>query len=367
MRKIPIEYAKEGDVLGRTLYNNLGNMLLREGVKLNFTLIQKLKSIGCLSIYIKDRYTDEIIEETIKPKTMSRIHSLQENLRNIVIDYNSSGKVDSKKLNENVKNVDEIINEVIKDVLNNNNILENLVSISIYDDYTMNHSLNVMMLSAVIARDKNLNMREIKNLAMGCIFHDIGKTFIPIEIINKPAKLTNEEFEIVKTHTERGYEFLKNYTELPRSSINISLYHHEREDGSGYPRKIPGSEIHLFSKIASICDVFDALTSDRSYRRAIPVNEAMEYLFSAGGDEFNISIIKSFSRSINVFPKDTLVCLSDGREGLIFEPNNEVHSRPKVKVYGEEGREVSPYVVDLMDHNNIVISKVIYEFSFNTN
>ena len=364
MRKIPIEYAKEGDILGRTLYNNLGNMLLREGIKLNFNIIGKLKSIGCLSIYIKDRYTDEIIEETIKPKTMSRIHSLQENLKNIVIDYNSTGKVDSKKLNENVKNVDEIINEIINDVLNNNNILENLVSISIYDDYTMNHSLNVMMLSTVIARDKNLNMREIKNLAMGCIFHDIGKTFIPIEIINKPSKLTNEEFETIKTHSEKGYEFLKNYTDLPVSSINISLCHHEREDGSGYPSKLLGSEIHLFSKIASICDVFDALTSDRSYRRAIPVNEAMEYLFSSGGDEFSIDTIKSFARSINVFPKDTLVCLSDGREGVIFEANDEIHSRPIIKIFGEQSKEVRPYTVDLMNYNNIVIDRVLYEFSF---
>ena len=364
MRKIPIEYAKEGDVLGRTLYNNLGSMLLREGVKLNLKIIRKLKAIGCLSIYIKDRYTEDVIEEIIKPKTMSRIHNLQENLKNIVIDYNYSGKVDTKKLNENVKNVDEIINEILKDVLNNNNILENLVSISIYDDYTMNHSLNVMMLSTVIGRDKNLNMREIKNLAMGCIFHDIGKIFIPIEIINKPSKLTNEEFETIKTHSEKGFEFLNNYTDLPISSINISLSHHEREDGSGYPNKLQGKEIHLFSKIASICDVFDALTSDRSYRRAIPVNEAMEYLFSSGGDEFNIEIIKSFARTINVFPKDTLVSLSDGREGIIFEANDQVHSRPKIKIYGEENKEVSPYIFDLMDHNNIVIDKVLYEFTF---
>lgn len=364
MRKIPIEYAKEGDILGRTLYNNLGNMLLREGVKLNYNIIRKLKDIGCFSIYIKDRYTDEIIEETIKPKTMARIHNLQDNLKNIVIDYSNSGKVDTKKLNENVRNIDEIINEIVNDVLNNNNILENLVSISIYDDYTMNHSLNVMMLSTVIARDKNLNMREIKNLAMGCIFHDIGKTFIPIEIINKTTKLTNEEFEIIKTHSEKGYEFLKNYTELPINSINISLCHHEREDGSGYPRKLEGKEIHLYSKIASICDVFDALTSDRSYRRAIPVHEAMEYLFSSGGDEFSVEMIKSFSRSINVFPKDTLVSLSDGREGAIYVANDQVHSRPVIKIYGEENREVTPYIVDLMDYNNIVIDKVLYEFSF---
>jgi putative nucleotidyltransferase with HDIG domain len=364
VRKIPIEYAKEGDLLGRTLYNNLGGMLLKEGIRLTEKSIRKLKSIGCFSICIKDRYTEEIIEEIIKPETMNRIHNLQENLKHIIIDFNYSGKVDTKKVDENVRNIDEIINEIVSDVLFSKNILENLVNISIYDDYTMNHSLNVMMLSTVIARDKNFSMKEIKKLATGCIFHDIGKTFIPIEIINKPGKLTNEEFEIVKTHSEKGYEFLRNYTELPMTSINIALSHHERENGSGYPRNLPGEEIHLFSKIASICDVFDALISDRPYRRGAPVNEAMEYLFAAGGDEFSVETIKAFAGSINVFPKDTLVCLSDGREGTIHEANNEIHSRPKIKIYGEENKEVNPYVVDLMEYNNIIIDKVLYEFSF---
>ena len=364
MRKIPIEYAKEGDILGRTQYNNFGCMLLREGAIINESNIRKLKSFGCFSIYIKDRYTEEIIEEIIKPETMNRIHNLQENLKNILIDFNYAGKIDAKKVDTNVRSINEIINEIVYDVLFSKNILEHLVNISIYDDYTLNHSLNVMMLSTVIARDKGFCMNEIKKLAIGCIFHDIGKTFIPIEIINKAGKLTKEEFEIVKTHTEKGYEFLKNYTDLPLNSINIALCHHERENGSGYPRNLKGKEIHLFSKIASICDVFDALTSDRPYRRAAPVNEAMEYLLATGGDEFSVETIKTFAKSINVYPKDTLVCLSDGREGIIYEANNEIHSRPKIKIYGEEGREVTTHVVDLMDSRNIVIDRVLYEFSF---
>jgi len=364
VRKIPIEYAKDGDILGRNLYNNFGNMLLIEGTRLNESSIRKLKGIGFFSIYIKDRYTEEVIEEIIKPETMNRIHNLQESLKNIIIDFNYSGKIDVKKVDINVRNINEIIDEIVYDVILSKNILEHLVSISAYDDYTLNHSLNVMMLSTVIARDRSFNMKEIKRLATGCIFHDIGKTFIPIEIINKPDKLTKEEFEIVKSHSQKGYDFLKNYTDLPMTSINIALCHHEREDGSGYPRNLQGKEIHIFSKIASICDVFDALTSDRSYRRAAPVNEAMEYLLGAGGNEFSVETIKSFSESINVFPKDTLVCLSDGREGIIYEANNEIHSRPKIKIYGEEGSEVTTYVVDLMDCNNIVIDRVLYEFSF---
>ena len=117
MRKIPIEYAKEGDILGKNLYNNLGSMLIREGVSLNFNIIKKLKKMGFLSIYIKDRYNDEIIEEIIKPKTMTRIHELQENLKNIIIDFNNSGKADAKKVDKNVGDINERINEVLYEVI----------------------------------------------------------------------------------------------------------------------------------------------------------------------------------------------------------------------------------------------------------
>ena len=364
MRKIPIEYAKAGDIIGKTMYNNLGGMLLSEGARLSESNIRQLKKLGCLSIYIKDRYTVETIEEIIKPKTMKRIHRLQANLNNIIVDFNKTGKVDRKLVDTNVKGIKETINEIVDEVVFSKNIFEHLISISIYDDYTMNHSLNVMMLSTIIARNRHFNMDEIKKLAIGCIFHDIGKIFIPIEIINKPGKLTNEEFETVKNHSEKGYEFLKNYTDLSVTSIDIALCHHEREDGSGYPRNLEGKEIHLYSKIASICDVFDALTSDRSYRRAVPVNEAMEYLLASSGDGFSVETIKTFAESINVFPKDTLVSLSDGREGIICEPNNEIYSRPKIKIYGEGNKEVSPYVIDLMDRNDVVIDKVLYQFSF---
>lgn len=364
MRKIPIEYAKEGDVLGKTLYNNTGVMLLKEGTKLNDNTIKKLKTYGCLSIYIEDIYTEEVIEEIIKPEIMSRIHSLQEDLKGIIINYTNGEKIDAKGINRNVRDIGQVIDEIVCDILFSKNIVQNLVNISIYDDYTLNHSINVMMLSTVIAKDSQFNMNEIKKLALGCIFHDIGKTFIPKEITNKPGRLTKEEFEYMKKHAEKGYEFLTNYTDLPSISSNIALCHHEREDGLGYPRNLKGDEIHKFSKIASISDVFDALTSDRSYRRAAPVHEAMEYLLAAGGTQFDLETIRSFSQSINVFPKDTLVHLSDEREGVVYEANHELQTRPKVKIYGENGREVSPYVIDLMDSSNIVVDRVLPIFSF---
>jgi HD-GYP domain-containing protein (c-di-GMP phosphodiesterase class II) len=367
VRKIPIEYAREGDTLGKTLYNNMGGMLLKEGSSLNEYIIDKLKAYGYLSIYIKDKYTEEDIEDIIKPEVVNRIYNLQGSLNNIIRNSNNGEKINSKNVRKNIKDLNEIIQEVVYDIVSSKAVLENLASISVYDDYTLTHSLNMMMLSTVIARDIGLNMNEIKALATGCVFHDIGKIFLPIEIINKPGKCTDEEFRLVQSHTEKGYKFLTNHTDLSAVSRSISLCHHEREDGLGYPRKLKGDEIHIFNKIASISDVFDALTSDRPYRRAVPLPDAMEYLLASGGNHFNIDLIKVFSQSINIFPKDTFVQLSDNREGIIYEINPEFHTRPKVKIYGENGRKVAPYIINLMEYNNIVIEKAIHIFSFDEN
>ena len=364
MRRIPIEFAREGDILGKTVYNSFGGMLLNGGTKLTDSIISKLKKYGYYSIYIKDKYTEKEIEEIIKPEIMARIHTLQEELQGIISEFNSGKSIDIKGINRNVRDINEIINEIVYETIFNKDILANLENISVYDDYTLTHSINMMLLAIVIANDSGFNMDQIKKLAIGCIFHDIGKTFIPIEIINKPGKLTVEEFNLVKFHSEKGYEFLTNYTDLHATSRNISLCHHEREDGLGYPRGLKGDEIHIFSKIAAICDVFDALTSDRPYRRALPVHEAMEYLLASGGTLFSVDLIRTFSTSINIYARETLVLLSDGREGVVYEINDGFNTRPRIKIYGEKGIVVTPYVVDLLANNNILIEKVLHKFSF---
>lgn len=364
MRKIPIEYAREGDILGKTLYNSFAGMLLRKDTKLTQRIIVKLKEYGYYSLYIKDKYTEKEVEEIIKPEIMARIHLLQDELKGLITESNNGKEIDIKGVNKNIRDINEIVNEIIYETLFSKDVLYNLHSISVYDDYTLTHSINMMLLSIVIANNSGFSMDQIKKFAIGCIFHDIGKIFIPIEIINKPGKLTNEEFEIVKSHPEKGYEFLTNYTDLHAVSRNVSLSHHEREDGLGYPRGLKGNEIHKFSKIAAICDVFDALTSDRPYRRALPMHEAMEYLLASGGNQFSVDLIRTFSNSINIYTKDTLVLLSDGREGIVYETNDGFNTRPKIKIYAEEGREVTTYVVDLMGLNNVVIEKILHMFSF---
>lgn len=363
VRRIPIEYAKEGDALGRTLYNSAGGMLLKEDSVLDANTIKRLKNHGYLSIYVKDKYTDDNIEEIFKPKIMNRIYGINNNLSKMIVNYANNRTVDNKKMRNQVNGFIDIINQIMPGIMSSKSVLENLATISVYDDYTLTHSLNMMMLSSVLARDMGYNMLDIRMLAVGCVLHDIGKLFVPIEIIRKAEKLTDEEYGIIRTHAIKGYDFLKRYTELPFATRNISLCHHERIDGLGYPNGLKGDQIHNFSKIASISDVFDALVSDRPYRRAIPIHEAREYILGADG-QFDLNAIMAFANSINPFPKDAFVRLSDGREGSVYEINQNLHTRPKIKILGERGKKVKPYIMDLTDNNNIVIEEVLHVFSF---
>ncbi len=364
MRKIPIEFVRAGDILAKSLYNDVGGMLLTEGFILDYNIIDKLKEYGYLSISIKNKYSEEDIEEIIKPEVMNRIHNVYKNLSKMVEEYSKNNiTTESKKVKSYVEELSNIVDKILHDILSSKNILENLASISIYDDYTLLHSLNMMMLSTFLAKGAGFNMDEIRKLAIGCVFHDIGKTFLPTEIVNKPGKLTEEEFNLVKQHPQKGHDFLAKYTELSITSRNIALNHHERIDGCGYPNGLKGDEIHKFSKIAAIGDVFDALVSDRPYRRGVPIHEAREYVLG-GSSHFDIAYIELFAKLINPYPRGTMVYLSDGKEGIVHEVLSELYTRPKIMIYCENGHKVAPYVLELIKFNNIVIEKVIHIFSF---
>lgn len=366
MRRIPIEYAKEGHYLAESIYTENGSLLVAKGIKLTENIIRKIKQYGFYNIYIKDEYTDTNLEEVIKPQLISKMYNLFAEVKKLIlVDTTNKGIYNDKKISISIDEFSYIIDEVIGEISNSKEILTNLVSVSAYDNFTFKHSVNVMTLSIALAMALKYNISDIKKLAIGCLFHDIGKIFIPKKILNKPGKLTPEEFEVIKTHPEVGYNFLKEYTNLPATARIIAYGHHERWDGTGYPRRIQGEKIDKYSRIASVCDVFEALIADRPYRRAFAVHEAREMILGGGGTQFDIKVTEVFSKTINPYPLDTMVRLSDGREGIVSKVNGLFYTRPEVKIYCEEnGIRVTPYECDLMKYNNIVIKDIIHEFTF---
>ncbi len=367
MRLVPIAVVKEGAYLGQTLYNDQGKVLLVKGTKLTSRYINKIKKHGFYTVYIIDEYSQQDLEDIIKPEVRRRAIDAVRSVYNTFtgLEEPSINRFQKNKINRasesNIEQIQKIAKAIVNDIFSNPHLLISLVDIKSLDSYTYNHSVNVGILALTLGIAYGLNRNDLYDLTLGCMLHDVGKIFIPNDILNKAEKLNNEEFEIIKGHCEKGFIYLRENTDLsPRVRI-VALQHQERYDGSGYPQGLKGDKINKLAQISSIADVYDALTSDRPYRKALSPHEAVEYMMGAGGRYFNMDMVKTFLKKIIPFPVGTVVSLSNGFIGTVEKINSEMVLRPKIKVFRVNGEDISPFMCDLSKEKNIVINGVVYE------
>ncbi len=189
--------------------------------------------------------------------------------------------------------------EILESVKNNRASLSCLSSLNAYDKYTFTHSINVFLLSIALGSALGLDKNRLHDLGNSALFHDIGKTLIPKKILNKKTMLTDFEFALIKTHTTKGYLYAKEKLSIPEASLPGILQHHEKYDGSGYPSRIKQENIDIFARIISIADVYDAITSDRPYRKAQSHTEAIEFIRYTSGANFDPEIAAMFTNEIS--------------------------------------------------------------------
>lgn len=369
MRLVPVECVREGSFLAKTIFDDNNRVLLREGVKLTQNLIRGIKNIGIYTIYINDEYSESIVEDIVKPelrqKAVKAIKDTFCGLGRSNDNYYSMERSSSKKENINQKHdsfesISDIANEIIEQVLDKKNVLVGLVDIKSLDNYTYQHCVNVAILSLILGIKLELGRTELYNLCMGALVHDIGKILIPKEIIQKKGPLTKEEYEIVKKHCEKGYEYLAGSIDISSPSRIIVLEHHEKVDGSGYPDHRKGDEINKLARIVAIADVYDALTSDRPYRRALSPNEAVEYVMAGGQRLFDYKMVKTFSKTIIPYPEGTLVKLSNGKIGCVERIVPDYLLRPVVRIIDTENKKKGLECIDLTKNLNVVIEGIVY-------
>lgn len=186
------------------------------------------------------------------------------------------------------------IDDILDSLRNYTTALKCLSSLHEFDINTFYHSINVCLLSVTLGCAFGLNQKQLIDLGISAIFHDIGKTFIPKEVLNKKAKLTDIEFEFMKTHVSKGYSYVKENVTIPNISFLGILHHHEKYDGTGYPIGIEGENIDIFGRIISIADVYDAITSDRPYRKALLHSYAADFIQHNSGTSFDPQIVNVF-------------------------------------------------------------------------
>ncbi len=354
MRLVSTFTVKPGATVAKAIYNEKGQILLNEGVCLSSGIINRLQASGISNIFIKDQETDDIdfegtLSESLQREAIQTINSTFVELQNNM-SINRSFVVEkaSKRFTELIRNLLTELNEK-KELMT---LLSNAYA---YDNYIFTHSLNVTLYSLAIGMQLKLSQKELEILGTGAIFHDIGKLNVPLEILLKPNKLTDVEYLTIKKHAEDGFNILRKVQTIPLLVSHCAFQHHERLNGSGYPRGIMGNEIHFYAKIIAVSDVFDAVTSNRVYRSALLPHEGLEILYAGSGTLFDQSIVEAFRLSVAIYPVGLTVQLNDGRKGVVSRQNVGLGDRPIVRILEENGIKVSPYEIDLKKELTVVI------------
>lgn len=322
MRQIRISNCEPGMILGKAIFND-NLILLEAGALLTNSYIERLKDLGITEVYIDDDISGGVvIPDVVKEETRREaIRFIKESMENYT----------SMQLLNSVEAI-EIVNKILEEILSSDDVIINLMDIKTRDSYTYFHCVNVCILSVITGIKLNLNTAHLRELGVGALLHDIGKLMIPAEILLKKAALSTDEYEIVKEHSIYGYNILRKLPLISEASARVALEHHERIDGKGYPKGLKGDQIHLFSKIVAITDIFDALTSNRIYRDKISANQALEYLTVIAAPTLDTRVLNCFIEIIPPFPVGSGVVLNNGEKGVVIGINKKFPTRPVVRI-----------------------------------
>lgn len=347
--------------LAQDIFSDDGMLLLRENIELTSSLISRLQTTGVPYVYVQDERTEGIVlKDAISPETRSEgLRIITTNFKKLV----SNGTTKSKKqLPIYVgKEFGKAIDMVLEDLESNKDALIMVSNIHTTDTYLFNHSLNVTIYTLILAIANGYSGEKLRTIGLGTILHDIGKMYIPLDILNKPGKLTDEEFAEMKKHTTYGFEMLKDEPNIPLLAAHCAFQHHERLDGSGYPRGLKQDEIHEFAKMIAIADSYDAMTTNRVYRKAMQPSDALENLYTGAGKLYDISLLSSFRDKVAIYPIGVTVLLSNGVTGVVADINSDCPHRPIIRVIKDEyGQDLTqPYELDMSKNLSVVVKEIL--------
>lgn len=242
-----------------------------------------------------------------------------------------------------------LVDEISQSVARNPGALISLARLKTADDYTYMHSVAVCALMIALARQLGLPEEQVRQAGLAGLLHDLGKATIPLEILNKPGKLTDAEFEIVKSHPVQGHAMLHEAAGADAVALDVCLHHHEKVDGTGYPHHLKADEISLFARMGAVCDVYDAITSNRPYKAGWDPAESIRRMVEWSKGHFDETVFQAFVRSVGIYPVGSLVRLESGRLGVVMDQGSKSLLKPKLHVFYSTRADahIKPEVVDL--------------------
>jgi putative nucleotidyltransferase with HDIG domain len=249
-----------------------------------------------------------------------------------------------------------VVDALMDEIFSHRNTLYCMTELMGTDMYTYHHSAEVAILSMLVAKSMGLNSAFVHKIGVGALLHDIGKMKIPGEVLNKTGELTGEESELLKTHPQLGYNMLKESANISPISRQIVLLHHEKLNGVGYPLGLKNQDIPVHVRVVTMCDIFNAVTSNRSYKNRMNADMALEILRVETVYELDREIYHHLLKVANIYPAGTLVELSDGRLAIVVKENHEAQTRPILQIIKNNQRDES---INLMDHLTLFITRTI--------
>lgn len=302
MLRLPVSKLKDGMVLGQSLFNTAGGSYLVKGQPVTIDYIRKLRQIGIQSVTVtsmdpahKLPPPPDVIEEKTRINAIRTVYNTFQSIE-------ENGTLDTTALQR-------VTDSIVFDLFENRNNLVQLTDIRAHDAYTFAHSVNVAVLSAMMGMLCHMPRDEISLITLGGLLHDLGKVDVSSDILTKNRGLSDREFKIIKKHPLDGSRRILNVSDLPKKSIlaTIAAQHHEHIDGSGYPNGITGNEMHRYAKITAIADVYDALTSERPYKKAYMPNIAYNIMHNISKGQFDQDLLDTFFNNVALYPEGAVL------------------------------------------------------------
>lgn len=353
LRQLSISRLKQGDVLGRTIYANDGRVLLGRGTAFTPSYIERLRELGISIVYVDDEETKDVVIEDVVS---------EEHRREAMSSLEYSGQAVQLGKDFDGFKVKKAVNNIIEDVLFQKEIFISLMDMRSYDNQVFAHSVSVCVLATVLGKALGINHNNLEALAIGALFHDIGTVKLPKALLSKREAFTPKEVELYETHTSQGFDILRSKSELNILSAHIAFQHHERMNGSGYPRKLEGEGIHNWAQIVGIADFYDNLVNDGPGHTRILPHEACEIIMGCSTDKlFPHDLVVMFLKHIAAYPTGCTVKLSTGEIGIVVDQNKSLPMRPVVRVLSadQDMTQIKAQEYDLVKERTTFIQSIL--------
>ncbi len=376
IKKIKVEQLKPGMFVHNINCSWLDHPFLKSNVMLNSDkMIRKIIDIGIREVHIDTHRGLDIDEvqavEELQQDISSELMEVAEGEREVFnrislqeeLEQAKEIKREAKQLIKNImedlrygkqlelERADNLIEKMINSIFRNSDALLGISRIKKVDEYTFMHSVSVCALMISYCRQLSFDPEVIRKVGIGALLHDIGKVRTPLDILNKNTPLSAGESEIIKKHVEHGCNILSQTSGITQTSMLVVAEHHERYDGTGYPKGLKGEEISIFGQMAGIADVYDALTSDRPYRKRLEPSEALKRILNWDKFNFNEEMVHQFIRCVGIYPIGSLVRLESGLLGVVIEQGTKDLLHPVVQVVYDPKRRglIEPYIINLSE------------------